>query len=309
MVIEFIFVCFFCFRMHEHVTKHSPGRDAEHHRHGGDRARSMERTTHKVNDRPRSRSPVRNGPDSSSKHDYHNNLDDKSEVKVKQENKEPVVILDDRDKHPSSRPHNDIIIKSEAKNDIIAHSFPGLGFNRSVSPLERSRLLAGGYPGMVPGVGLDRAMHHPQSNLLPTSFDLTPHQLDLKRSMEAEERLRRLAEHQRYPEHELLERVKLPPPLRPLDGYMPGMPPASIYMPRNPSPLLNSHGTSKSSSPSSTVGAPPPLIPSAAARPPSPSGPKAKVPSPIQQNTSPDSTSKDKREPSANGHDSETQSR
>ncbi len=63
---------------------------------------------------------------------------------------------------------------------------------------------------------------------------------------------------------------KLIPPLRPVDPFLAGLPPTSLYAPRPgaSSPIVNhssSHG-SKTNSPSSSVGAPPPLIPSGSVR-------------------------------------------
>ncbi len=92
-----------------------------------------------------------------------------------------------------------------------------------------------------------------------------------------------------------MERSGKIPPLRPIDPYsLPGLPhggPGALYPPRPGgagSPLVNHNSThgSKTNSPSSSVGAPPPLIPSGSIRPhtASPST-KPKPPSPTMTNS------------------------
>ncbi len=95
-----------------------------------------------------------------------------------------------------------------------------------------------------------------------------------------------------------IERSKLIPPLRPVDPFLSGgpPPPVSLYAPRPGagSPTVNhssNHG-SKTNSPSSSVGAPPPLIPSGSIRAhtASPSTKPLKVPaSPISHSNHSDS--------------------
>lgn len=223
----------------------------------------------------------------------------KSDIRVKEESKDDIVIVNE--KKPDIR--NDILPKIEGRNDSLPpHSYPGM--------MPVNSMMDRRYMGMYPG------MERPQGLWNPLGLDMN-HRVDLQRSAmerEKQELLRmQYLELDRLREHELLMRErefnKIPPPLRPADPFVPGGPINSMYLPRTGSPLVN-HNTSKSNSPSSTVGAPPPLIPSNNTHSNSPTGIKVKPSSsPVQLNTSPDSTSKDKREPSANGHDTEASTR
>ena len=287
--------------------------------------------------RSRSRSPLRNGPDLKVDGLYGNNSHERPEVRIKEERKDDVMIIDSKERRPEP-PKNDILARMEGgKNSMLPPGYGGLMPNAMLD----HRLL-GLYPppagGMgMPGVAMERA---PQAHLWHP-FDINHHRMEVQREMEREkeEMLRRfgvapIREHERLREHQELllrqqqqhrlvmeqqereregggEPGKLPPPpLRPADLYIGALPPNNMCGPRTHSPLVNHN--SKSNSPASTVGAPPPLISSGggSSHSNSPSVIKAKAASPLTNSTPEHSNHLENTQVGAtNGHDTQLQSR
>ena len=168
------------------------------------------------------------------------------------------------EKKPDLR--NDVLSKLEGRNDVLA----GLA-SRSVS----DALPPHSYPGMLPvNSMMDRrymniypGIDRPPSLWNPLGLEVN-HRAELQRSAmerEKQELLRMqyaALEYDRLRENDLLMRErdfasKIPPPLRPADPFAPGGAGLNnMYVPRtgSSSPLVNHNSSSKSNSPSSTVG-------------------------------------------------------
>ncbi len=138
-----------------------------------------------------------------------------------------------------------------------------------------------------------------------------------ERMMRERESIERMAALDRHRVQVELEQRAGIPPLRPAEPFMGALGPAAMYMARSASPMVNSHGHPhnsagvKTNSPSTSMGVPPPLIPSGSVpshnNSPTANKPKA-TPSPLT-NSQDTMSAKDKLEASTNGHDSEAQSR
>ena len=263
----------------------------------------------------------------------HNNIDrshshDSTKDSGVKEERRDIMIIDEKRGTLPSRPEElrNHVIK-DPHHDLL-RTYPG-GFPPPTSmalSLERARL-------MNPYLALERPPN-PGSLWNPLEKSaIDQHRLELQREMERERDrilhrfpnpLGSMIDHERYREQqemmlrerairdrETLERMaaeraavmadiersgKIIPPLRPVDPFLSGMPPSSLYAPRPGagSPIVNhnsNHG-SKTNSPSSSVGAPPPLIPSGSIRvhTASPSNTKPKAPgSPISNSNHSDS--------------------
>ncbi len=294
--------------------------------------------------RSRSRSPIRNGPDSLQKVDGYVHPLERSEIKIKEERKEDVMAVDDHDRklaldsqerrlsmdpydHRQSSSAGTPQDKADIRNDVLPP--PGLGYPPSID----RRPLGLPYPGLDRGGA-------PMWNLLERSpLDLDQREqlrrmslsgIDPERLRGEQELMLRRMEHERKSYLAAvstaageLDRAKIPPPLRPSEPfYLGGPPPSSIYGggPPGPhsagaSPALSNHTStsSKNSSPNPMMGVPPPLIPSATSlsHSNSPTAAKTKPPSPLRNSPLHVQPTKAKMElvGTPNGHDIEAQSR
>lgn len=190
---------------------------------------------------------------------------------------------------------------------------PGLWnpFDRAVErqrmeALERERLIRSRFPTPLASM-IERERSHYEQEMMLRDRVLRERQAQ-ERELEQRIALDRVAMERERIASEMADRNKIPP-LRPVDPFFNmGLPPNSLYLQRNSSPLVNHNSRSKTNSPSSAVGVPPPLIPSGSVRHTgSPSTTKPKPNSPVTNSAS--DTSKDKPEPSSNGHDTDAQSR
>lgn len=311
-----------------------------------ERRESRESETARHHSRSRSRSPVCNGPTEvnhkgdSALNDSHKSND----IKVKQERKDS--LPDDRDRSRDSL-RNDL--KLDSRNDIHSRTEPYpssligagslldrarmpnplspyiMGMERPPQPaslwhpfgmgdlnrarlemdrleLDREKFLRYAGPAQLSSLALEQDRFREQQEMLRRERDRDL--IGLER-----DRVASLAAAAEF------ERSRIPP-LRPVDPFF-GQPPG-MYLPRtNSSPLLNhnshsnhnSNSGSKNNSPSSSMGIPPPLIPSTANIRDSPNSSKAKPCSPLIHKSQEATASKDKAEASTNGHDSDPQSR
>lgn len=247
--------------------------------------------------RSRSRSPVRNGP-SSVEHKV-DGLYGK-DVRVKEERKDDLA---------------------DKKSELLKNSMLHPGFAGLIPTSMLDHRLLGLYPppsSMASSVGLP-----PQAPALWPPLDLNHHRLELQREMEREKEqmlrrfgasapssseqlhqellLRQRLMEQQHQQHEKADAKLPPPPLRPSDMYRPPH-----------SPLVSS---SKSNSPASVVGAPPPLISSGAGSHSNSPVIKTKpAASPLathpgSSNNSSGSILSQDKDATPNGHDAELQSR
>jgi hypothetical protein len=223
---------------------------------------------------------------------------------VKEERKEDVMMLDVKErvhngpKMPSS--HADLLMHAATKAGMLHPGFAGL-FSNPMLQEQQQRMLSSLY-SQHPATSVASLAGLPPPQPPPPMWphlELSQHRLELQREMEREKEqlFRRFGVSAAQHEHEMLLRQqhqlsrersaaaaaadkdaslavhdassKLhppPPPLRPADIY------SASSRAAPPSPL-HVHGSSKSNSPASTVGAPPPLISTAAsALPPSNGG-------------------------------------
>ncbi|XP_013416599.1 autism susceptibility gene 2 protein homolog isoform X3 [Lingula anatina] len=263
-----------------------------------DRSRDRERTERfEDRRRSRSRSPLRNGRDDL-RRDYmtksdsaFNNLHEKTDLKIKEERREDdVMILGNSDKrsdlmHPPGMP---------------PHSFSGPSLLDPRRLMGTPYSLHGERP--PPPHGLWNPLNFAERLPDRSVIDFNRHTLEIREELARErerelmkrfqnplgslmehERLReqarqemmmrehaaremeaaRVRDMQMLYEREFSERSKIPP-LRP-DSYFTPSASGSIHFTRPASPLVNHSSTTKTNSPSSSVGAPPPLIPSGTA--------------------------------------------
>ena len=276
-------------------------RDSDHLRRSRSRSPIVRNGPISVADeRHKSESALHNSVERSHSHDS------SKESSVKEERRDIMIIEEKRGTLPPrpEEPRNHVI--KEPPNDLLLRTYPG-GLPPPTSmaalSLERARL-------MNPYLSLERPPHPAASLWNPLEKSAIEHRLELQREMERERDrilhrfpnpLGSMIDHERYREQqemilrerairdrETLERMaaidreraammadiersgKIIPPLRPVDPFLSGAPPASLYAarPGAGSPIVNhssNHG-SKTNSPSSSVGAPPPLIPSGSIR-------------------------------------------
>ena len=273
-------------------------RDSDHLRRSRSRSPVVRNGPISVTDeRHKNESALHNNIDRSHSHDS------TKESGIKEERRDIMIIEEKRATLPRPEELRNHVIK-EPHNDLL-RTYPG-GIPAPASmalSLERARL-------MNPYLSLERPPNPTSLwNPLEKSA-IDQHRIELQREMERERDrilhrfpnpLGSMIDHERYREQqemmlrerairdrETLERMaaidreraamiadiersgKMIPPLRPVDPFLSGVPPSSLYAPRPGagSPVVNhssNHG-SKTNSPSSSVGAPPPLIPSGSIR-------------------------------------------
>ena len=290
--VKFFFFFFFCRerRNLERLTSLDMDRGRDKDR--TDRYREAERRR----SRSRSRSPIRNGRLEPPKQDLIDKRhDDKSSLKIKEERREEDVHLLERDK----------LLRN---NDYLFASLPHTAATMPVNMLERARMLGPRYYNNErPQLGV--------WNPYDKSFDMS-HRLELREIERERDHMigSRFNPNDLYFRERMFDRMPIfdreryeyeankLPPLRPVDPLSVG------HFPRTVSPMVNH--SSKSNSPASIPGAPPPLIPSSSTSHPrshtnSPASSKSKASSPLDNV----SELKDKRDTHSSSTDPDTHSR
>lgn len=264
------------------------GRDKDR----ADRYREAERRR----SRSRSRSPIRNGRLEPPKQDLMDKRhDDKSSLKIKEERRDEDVHLLERDK----------LLRN---NEYLFASLPHTTTAMPVNMLERARMLGPRYYNNErPQLGV--------WNPYDKGFDMS-HRLELREIERERDHLMgaRFNPNDLYFRERMFDRMPIfdreryeyeankLPALRPVDPLSVG------HFPRTVSPMVNH--SSKSNSPASIPGAPPPLIPSSSTSHPrshtnSPASSKSKASSPLDNV----SELKDKRDTHSSSTDPDTHSR
>lgn len=264
-------------------------------------------------DRPRSRSPIRNGRDdlrdggkSDSAFDSASSHDSKSnDLRLKDERKDDAIaVLNDK--------RNDLLSQAAS----APHPLSMLDRSRLVNPYhalpERMPIIWNPFERMdlQPRLDLQKEFERERlgyrfPNPLASPLDMERYKLEhqellMRERLHVEQRrdMERFAQMEREREKNDYDRNKIPP-LKPADPYI-AVTSGNIYG-RSGSPVtVNHNSTSKSNSPSSAVGGPPPLIPSSAAvsqprsRANSPTATKSKETNSITNSTTSEQNSKEK---------------